>query len=259
MTGKILKISDDFWNIRGSFKVGPIDIGTQSALVRRHNDSFIFLDSYTLSDSASEDVDQQTKGRDNVEAILNVHPFHTIHVEYMHQRYPQAKLYGTARHKKLFPHLPWQTLCTNEKLLHEEFSDVFEFSVPRGVDFISENENVHFSSVLVYHRDTNALYVDDTLMYLRYPSLLRWCGLKDRTSFHLTLAKALEKKTGASEEFRGWAKEMITKWADAEVLCAAHMGTLVSATSGGPSIGERMTQALERVEGTLNAHERKFS
>jgi hypothetical protein len=45
-----------------------------------------------------------------------------------------------------------QALRTEDPELHAQFAEDFEFSVPRGVDFISANENVHFSSVLVLHR-----------------------------------------------------------------------------------------------------------
>ena len=33
-----------------------------------------------------------------------------------------------------------------------------------GVDFISDREVIHFSSVLALHRNSNTLHVDDTLM-----------------------------------------------------------------------------------------------
>ena len=49
----MLRVADDFLNIRGSFKVGGlIDIGTQCSLVRRASGRFVFLDSYALSAAA---------------------------------------------------------------------------------------------------------------------------------------------------------------------------------------------------------------
>ena len=142
--------------------------------------------------------------------------------------FPQAKLYGTARHVPRLPELPWEALRTEDPELHAMFAEDFDFSVPRGVDFISANENVHFSSVLVLHRASKTIHVDDTLMYVRLPRLMRVVGLPDAMSFHPTLAKALEKRAGAANDFRDWAEELAERWRDAENLCAAHTATLTS-------------------------------
>jgi hypothetical protein len=89
---------------------GLIDIGTQCSLVRRASGKFVFLDSYTLDGAAQREADALTNGGKDVEAILNLHPFHTVHVRAMHQRYPKARLYGTARHPSRLPGLPWEKM-----------------------------------------------------------------------------------------------------------------------------------------------------
>ena len=71
-----------------------------------------------------------------IEAILNLHPFHTVHVRKLHGLYPHAALYGTARHVSRFPDLPWAKVCTEGSELHQRYAEDFDFSVPRGVDFI---------------------------------------------------------------------------------------------------------------------------
>lgn len=248
----MLRIADHFVNIRGSFKVGGlIDIGTQCSLVRRANGGFVFLDSYTLGGAAQRDVDALTNGGKDVEAILNLHPFHTIHVPAMHQRYPKARLFGTARHLSRFPHLPWEKTRTEQTRLHRMFEEDFEFSVPRGVDFISANEKVHFSSVLVLHRASRTIHVDDTLMYVRLPLPLRALGLRDTLLFHPTLRQALEKRKGAGQDFRDWAEELAEDWRDAENLCAAHTTALTAAQNRGASLHDRILAALEKVSATL--------
>jgi hypothetical protein len=126
------------------------------------------------------------------------------------------------------------------------------------VDFISGNENVHFSSVLVYHRASGTIHVDDTLMYIRLPRLLGLVGLRDRVSFHPTLAMALEKREGAAAEFREWAAEFTEAWGDAENLCAAHSGTLLAETNRGASIPDRISKASGRCELLLRRHERRY-
>jgi hypothetical protein len=259
MSGKILQVDDDFWNIRGSYKIGGvIDVGTQASLVRLASGRFVLLDSYTLSGAVKRQVGELTSGGKDIEAILNVHPFHTVHVLKMHKLYPHATLFGTARHKSRFPELPWAEVCTEDPALHEQFAGDFDFSVPRGVDFISANEDVHFSSVLVLHRASMTIHSDDTLMYLRLPALMRLFGVGDAVSFHPTLAKALEKRAGAAGDFRAWANELIERWQGAENLCAAHTAALLAGDNRGDSIHARMVKALDKVSGTLDSHERKY-
>ena len=256
----LIRIADDFWNIRGSFRIGGvIDVGTQASLVRLANGKFVFLDAYGFDREVREEVDRLTGGGENIQAVLNLHPFHTVHVERLYEMYPQAYLYGTARHRSRFPDLPWEKLNTEDPRLHAQFADDFEFQVPRGVDFISANEHVHFSSVLAYHRSSRTIHVDDTLMYIRLPGPMRAIGLSNVVSFHPTLAKALEKRPGAAQDFRAWATDLARRWPDAENLCAAHTATLTALQNKqGPSIAARILTALEKVGKVLDAHQKKY-
>jgi len=259
MAGQFLKVADDFWNIRGSYKIGGvIDVGTQASLVRLASGKFVLLDSYTLSGAVKRQVGELTDGGKDIEAILNLHPFHTVHVQKVHDLYPHARLYGTARHHSRFPELPWQATRTEDPALHKKFAEDFDFSVPRGVDFISSNEDVHFSSVLVLHRSSKTIHSDDTVMYLRLPSPMRLLGLGDSVSFHPTLAKALEKRAGAADDFRAWASELIERWQDAENLCAAHTAALLARDNHGDSIHTRLVKALDKISKTLKSHENKY-
>jgi len=259
MRPHVLQIANDFWNIRGSFKIaGVVDVGTQASLVRRGNGKFVFLDSYALSGTVEREVLELTNDGSDVEAILNVHPFHTVFVPKMHARFPNARLYGTVRHLSRFPELPWEEQRTEDTALHVMFANDFDFSIPRGVDFISANENVHFSSVLVLHRGSKTIHVDDTLMYIRLPKAARLLGRTDMMSFHPTLGKALERRAGATRDFREWVEELAERWRDAENLCAAHTATLTAEKNRGPSIHDRVLQALGKVRKTLEAHKRKY-
>jgi hypothetical protein len=259
MAGHILRIAEDFWNIRGSFRIaGVIDVGTQASLVKRRNGKFVFLDTYTLSGAVKREINELTGEGRKVEAIINLHPFHTIHVKRMHAMFPHASLYGTARHLSRMPGLPWETVRTEDPEFHDLFADDFDFSVPRGVDFISADENVHFASVLALHRASSTIHVDDTVMFIRLPGLMHWFGLKDAVSFHPTLARALEKRPGAARDFRQWASELIENWGHAENLCAAHTASLLGRDNKGEPIQARLTGALAKAGKTLDSHERKF-
>lgn len=258
MGAKVIQIADNFWNIRGSFKIaGFIDIGTQASLVKLSNGKYAFLDSYTLGGSVLKKVNELTRDGKDVAAVLNLHPFHTVHVKWMHEQFPNAAHYGTARHLERFPELKWQASRTEDAKTHTKFAEDLEFSVPRGVDFISDDENVHFSSVLVFHPSSKTIHVDDTLMYIRLPMLMRFFGLPDSLSFHPTLAKVLEKRDGAVQDFRDWYLAMTENWSSTENFCAAHTATLRSGKNDVP-VHERMLKALEKVESTLKSHERKY-
>ena len=257
MTDKIIKISDTFWNIRGEFRVfGLLNIGTQASLVKLNNGNFVLLDAYTLRGDIKQQVDSLTNNGDDIEAIINLHPFHTLHVAQAHADYPKAKLYGTLRHINKFPALPWQDKFTNSAEFSALYADDFEFSVPRGVDFISTNDMLHFSSVLAYHIASKTIHVDDTLMYLTLPGLLGW--LKNpELSFHMTLSRTLEQRKGAVDDFKLWVAEIAEQWRDAEVLCAAHSHTLIG-TNKSPSIAAMIMMALQREEATLRYHQKKY-
>lgn len=258
MAEKIVQVAEDFWNIRGFFRIGGIvDIGTQASLVRLASGNFLFLDSYAMSETLRREINIILEGGE-IEAILNLHPFHTVHVERMHELYPEARLHGTQRHLELFPNLPWEEVRSEDEELHEWYSHDFDFTVPRGVDFISVNENVHFSSVLAYHRASGTIHADDTLMCISLPRLLRLVGLRDRVGFHPTLSMALEKREGAAAEFRGWAEELTEMWSDADNLCAAHSGVLLAETNRGASIRDRIRKALVSCESRLRTHERRY-
>jgi len=259
MSDPMIDVGAGFWNIRGSYKIGGVlDVGTQASLVQLASGKFVLLDSYTFNSETRRKVAEMTDGGEKIKAILNLHPFHTVHVQKMHEIYPDATLYGTQRHHTRFPDLPWAELRTEDPALHELYAGDFDFSVPRGVDFISADENIHFSSVLALHKASMTIHSDDTLMYLRMPLPLRLAGLGDSVSFHPTLAKALERRSGAVQDFRDWASELIESWQHAENLCAAHTAALLDRDNRGDPIHDRLLKALEKVGKTLAAHEKKF-
>lgn len=247
MGDQLLQVADGFWNIRGSFSIGIIPIGTQASLVRMDDGRFVLLDAYTLSDELLGQVRDLTSGGRDVDAILNLHPFHTLHVERAHQQFPGARLFGSERHVAKASGLPWQDLRVDDPRLHEEFADGLQFTVPRGVDFISKNEQLHFSSVLAYHPASKTIHVDDTLNYAKLP-LIGSIGLR----FHPTLKQVLEPRAGAADDFRGWVDETATRWKDARNICSAHNAVLLD----DDGVAGRIQGALKRVERTLKSHQR---
>jgi hypothetical protein len=256
MPTNVIHVGDGFWNIRGSLKIGRLlDVGTQSSLVRRRSGKYLLLDACKLDPDTRRWIDEETSGGEAIEAVLHLHPFHTLSARSLHDIYPHAKLYGTARHHRRFPDLPWQTEKTEQAALHELFADDLDFSVPRGVDFIPSNARLHFASVLAFHRESRTLHVDDTLNYVRMPAFLRpW--KEDLFGFHPSLPRVLERRSGAVKDFRDWAAELVERCRSVDTLCAAHTRVLSAREGSGLSISARVEAALHRVERRLVAHAR---
>lgn len=76
----ILRVADTFVNIRGSFKIGPVDIGTHCSLVKRNNGKWLMLDCVKLEPEVKLQIDELTNNGDDIESIVNLHPFHTVRI-----------------------------------------------------------------------------------------------------------------------------------------------------------------------------------
>jgi hypothetical protein len=252
MSDRLIKIADGFWNIRGSFKVANLlNVGTQTSLVRLRSGDFVLLDAYAFSGEVEREVLALTDQGRAIRAILNLHPFHTVYVPAIAARFPHAQLYGTRRHKLRAPELSWQSLHTDDSALHEQFADDFTLTTPRGVDFIPDNEQLHFASVLALHKPSGTLHVDDTLTFVNLPLV---GGLK----FHPTLRYTLQKRRGAATEFRAWAEELSTLCGGVNQLCTAHMRSLPPPASDKTRVAEQVRGALASVSGALDAHARRY-
>jgi hypothetical protein len=101
----ILKVAESFVNIRGSFKVGPLDVGTQCSLVKRKNGKWMMLDCVKLEPDVKLEVDQLTNNGADLESIVNLHPFHTVRIQLFtsfHQSTVSALLSTTASTPRMY-------------------------------------------------------------------------------------------------------------------------------------------------------------
>ena len=247
---------DGFHHLRGTLRVGGVlNVGTHCALVELPSGKFVFLDSYTLPDAVRPQVDQLTDGGSKVAAIINLHPFHTLHIEWMHRAFPNAALYGTRRHIEKFHILPWESELCEDGLPDEVTEGAIEFSTPRGVDLVCEKEDTHFGSVLAYHPASGTIYVDDTLSRLDLPWPLSLMPMNQRLDFHPTLASALKKQPGAAAAFREWAIDLGVEWHEARRIATAHNSTMAL----GPEVfPEKIGAALARVKPVLDRHRDRY-
>lgn len=254
MAERVIDLGNGFWNIRGNLRIGGIlNVGTHCSLVRLSSGRFVFLDSYGFGDDVARQVMALTDQGRAVEAILNLHPFHTLHCQTMHDMFPQAMLFGSDRHHRRWPDLPWQSDRVEAAAVAARFGDL-DFSLPDGVDYICQDERVHAGSLLAFHPASGSLHVDDTLNVLPIPGPLRRLLRLPRISFHPTLGRALQDRPGAVQDFRNWAVQIAEDWRDAQTICAAHSDTLAIRPGSFP---DHIRKALARVEPVLQRTQAK--
>ena len=257
MTETIDHLAENFWNIRGDFKIAHvINIGTHMSLVRKPDGRFILIDAYEPGGEDRAALMILTDNGALIDAVLNVHPFHTVHCKFVHETLPHARLVGTRRHHEQKPQLDWDPAPIEDVATQRQFADLFDFSIPAGLEFVPEDESVHASSVLVRHRQSGIVHVDDTLMYLEPPSLIKLVAPTPKLRFHPKLAEALQNRLGAADEYVHWARDLARDWADTRIVCAAHNGV---AHLTDQTFSQAIEDALEQVADTLQHHRNAFS
>ena len=219
MSDKIHDLGAGFWNIRGSFRIGGVlNIGTHCSLIKLESGRFIFLDSYALTGEVRDEVMALTNEGRDVEAVLNVHPFHTVYCAQMAEDFPQATFYGSSRHRKKVPEVNWAEDLVESKAVAERYPEL-QFSMPKGIAYISSNEMIHTGSLLAYHPASKSLHVDDTFM--SPPMQLLEAVLPDLI-LHPTTKKALKDEPNAGKQYCDWATNLAHEWRDVRHFCAAH-------------------------------------
>lgn len=245
------QLAENFWNFRGSFKIARIvEVGTQMSLVRRNGGRFTLIDSYGVSGADREALLEITGNGAEIDTIINVHPFHTLHCTAAHELAPRAKLFGTRRHREQAPELPWEKETIEDVATQATFEDL-DLSIPAGLDLVTSDDSVHAASVLVRHRPSSIVHVDDTLMVLAMPGSLGSVLPQSRLRFHPMLGKALQHRHGAVDDFVAWTHDLAEKWATTSIVCAAH-----SAVRHLPPDGwsDELRRALSAIQKTLDHH-----
>ncbi|ERL54437.1 hypothetical protein [Psychrobacter aquaticus] len=219
MSDKIHDLGAGFWNIRGSFRIGGVlNIGTQCSLIQLESGRFIFLDSYALTGDVRDEVMALTNNGQTVEAVLNVHPFHTIHCEEMAKDFPQATFYGSSRHHKKVPKVQWADDLVESEAVAQRYPEL-NFSISKGIYYISPNEMIHAGSLLAYHPASKSLHVDDTFMS---PPMKLLEVVLPELILHPTTKKALIDEPDAGKQYCDWATNLAHEWRDVRNFCAAH-------------------------------------
>lgn len=247
MRDQIHDLGAGFWSIRGSFvRHNMIDIGNQSALIRLSSGKFILLDSYTLTGAVKEQVMALTNEGEDIEAVLNVHPFHTVHCARVAQDFPHATFYGSARHHSQVPQINWSQDYVESEAVAQLYPEL-EFSMPKGIHYIAPDDSVHSGSLLVFHPASQSLYVDDTFEIA--PSKLI-NESQAAINLHATTIKALIDEPNAGQHYCEWASKLAHDWQKVSYFCGAHSG-LVKFQPG--QFKQALLSVIEKARADLEA------
>lgn len=132
------QIGPGFWNVRRCFRILAklLDIETQMSFIQLSNGKFLVIDTVNLDDQLEEDIKHLTNNGENIEAVLGVHPFHTLSFLSFYEKYPHVSYYGTPRHQRRLSQIPW--LGTFDQChCRTQWSPEVELRIPAGLlDFI---------------------------------------------------------------------------------------------------------------------------
>jgi len=217
LSNQTTKLGPGFWNVRQSFYIDGIDIGTQMSLIQLNSGRFLILDTVKLNPDLLNDIYTLTKSGSLIDAVYATHPFHTLFFPAFYKQFPNVPYYGTPRHLRIEPQIPWKGSVWDCSVRQRYLPEI-HMRIPRGAMFVApepESSN-HFSGMHVFHVASKVIHVDDTVMIdepfegdmLFHPSLLT-VGL-----FHIPASPVA---------FSEWVQKYIFEW-DFNTIAAAHNG-----------------------------------
>jgi len=221
-------IGKNFWNVRAEFKVfsGILNIGTHMSIVKLSNDKFLLIDTVDLTPGLKQEIDLLTNYGQDIEAVIATHPFHTLAFPNFHAAYPNVPFFGTPRHLRVLPNIPWKDDIT--KHLNDWNPDI-ELRIPAGAEWVApvpEDFN-HFVCIWAYCPVARTVHVDDCInCYHGVPGpLLALAGKKqDALGFHPSISgPGLHPTPEAPIDFIVWLKQLLVDW-DFDNICCAHLG-----------------------------------
>eukprot|EP01097_Dermamoeba_algensis_P001015 TRINITY_DN1382_c0_g1_i1.p1 TRINITY_DN1382_c0_g1~~TRINITY_DN1382_c0_g1_i1.p1 ORF type:complete len:316 (+),score=36.82 TRINITY_DN1382_c0_g1_i1:23-970(+) len=218
-SGPLVSIGPNFWNARTVFKAGPLNVGSHMSLIQLSSGKFLVLDTVALTQPLLDDFNQLTKNGTLIEAVVATHPFHTVFFPSFYEAYPNAPYFGTPRHLRIQPNIPWKGSVYDCEV-RQKWNPEVEMRIPRGSEFAyPQYESIHFTGMHVFHVKSKTIHVDDTIM-IDVP-------LKGNMLFHPTLLyEGLYHIPEAPYAFRDWTQKMINEW-NFDNIVAAHNGIKV--------------------------------
>lgn len=212
----LVEIGPGFWNLRGSFTFaeGFEDLGTHMSLLQLASGKFLVVDACDISDKAKAEIDLLTENGRLMDAIVATHPYHTTYFPLFHRLYPEVKLYGTPRHLRHLPSLPWTDNVNNAAVRSIWESEGVFMRIPAGADFV---QAPFFMSMFVFHQPSRTLHDDDTINYSQSVDT----GPAGKLEFHPDMLSGFYATEEAPMQFLTWITTLLNDW-DIDNLCTAH-------------------------------------
>mmetsp|Transcript_30409 Transcript_30409/g.61903 ORF Transcript_30409/g.61903 Transcript_30409/m.61903 type:complete len:974 (+) Transcript_30409:172-3093(+) len=256
------EVGPGFYNVRVPFVMhGAVDIGSHLSMIRLKNAKILVLGAVDPNGNAvgqrrkgemREDIDRLTRGGSLIEAVIATHPFHARFFEPFYAVYGGAglgiqtektsrsstfqqnlsriKYYGTPRHLRTLPQIPWIGDVSDPAVQRLWVEDGVHMRVPAGTEFVDPQppESNHLSSLLVYHERSKCVHNDDCFCLYQSKrssmgtqALASLSGVKNgELNFHPSFTRgALTDPKG----FQSSIESILEDW-PMECLCTAHNG-----------------------------------
>ncbi|KAI9353903.1 hypothetical protein BDR26DRAFT_849427 [Obelidium mucronatum] len=248
---KIQEIGPGCFRLRMPFLfLGFIDVGTHMTFIKLNSGRFIALSAVTLDAEAKAEVDSLTQNGELIDSVVATNPFHTLAFPQFYQYYPKAKFYGTPRHIRRYPEIPWTGSVAEEKV-RKLWEPEVEMRIPAGCEFdapVPESTN-HFAGIIAFHRASKTIISDDAFKVETNPGFLERTFLgasHSRVTFHMTLvSQAIDKTPDSPKLFYDWVLQLVNDW-DFENMTSSHGGVMI----GGAKKG--LVDCLERSKKDLS-------
>ena len=131
---ELRQIGPGFWNVRGRFKILAklIDIETHMSFIKLHNGNFLVIGTIELDDELRQEINHLTENGKKIEAVLGIHPFHTLAFPAFYQSYPNAMYYGTPRHLRRLTQIPW-IASLDDCQMRRKWEPEVQLRIPSGL------------------------------------------------------------------------------------------------------------------------------
>ena len=144
---ELRQIGPGFWNVRGHFRILAklMDIETHMSFIKLRNGNFLVIGTIELDDELRQEINHLTDNGNKIEAVLGIHPFHTLAFPAFYQSYPNAKYYGTPRHLRRLTQIPWVDSLDHCHVRTKWEPDV-QLRIPAG-----QSSPVRYNSAYLFH------------------------------------------------------------------------------------------------------------
>jgi len=152
-------IGPGFWNVRSVFLIDGFDIGTQMSLIQLNSGKFVIVDTVQIDAPLKGAIDALTKNGTLMEAVIATHPFHTTFFPDFYKLYPNVPFYGTPRHLRIQPQIPWKGSmwdCASR----QQWLPEIHMRIARGSEFYrpQPEDSNHFWNSRLSHSQQNYSY-----------------------------------------------------------------------------------------------------